>query len=293
MNYELFNDKLTVGFTELGGTLTSIEGRDGIEYLWQGDKQYWSGQSPVLFPICGSIRDDKAVVGNNKIMQMPRHGIVRKRPFKMTHLQDDSISFSLDSDTEMLNQFPFPFQLTTEYRLNGNIIEVIYHIRNHGTEIMPFQIGGHPGFNCPLDPNENFSDYYLKFETEETCSTPVPVTATGMIDQEHRSVILDHTDILPLDHSLFSQDAIILDDLESRKVSLLSKKTGRGIEMEFQDFPYLILWSTANKGPFIALEPWSGLSTCSDEDNIFEKKRNIQFAEPGEEKDYSYKIKVV
>ena len=28
--------------------------------------------------------------------------------------------------------------------------------------------------------------------------------------------------------------------------------------------------------PFIALEPWTGLSTCSDEGDVFEEKRNIQ-----------------
>ena len=26
-------------------------------YLWQGDPEYWSGQAPVLFPICGSVRN--------------------------------------------------------------------------------------------------------------------------------------------------------------------------------------------------------------------------------------------
>lgn len=42
--------------------------------------------------------------------------------------------------------------------------------------------------------------------------------------------------------------------------------------LEFEQFPYLILWSSTNNGPFIALEPWTGLSTCSDEGDVFEKK---------------------
>lgn len=46
--------------------------------LKAGDAAYWSGQAPVLFPICGSIRGDKAVTLDGKELAMPRHGIVRK-----------------------------------------------------------------------------------------------------------------------------------------------------------------------------------------------------------------------
>ena len=54
-----------------------------------------------------------------------------------------------------------------------------------------------------------------------------------------------------------------------------------------------MLWSTANKGPFIALEPWIGLSTCSDESDRFEEKRNLQMAKPGENKEYQFDICVL
>ena len=57
MVIELENDELTVQFKQLGGALSSIKDKDGVEYLWQGDTTYWSGQAPVLFPICGSLRN--------------------------------------------------------------------------------------------------------------------------------------------------------------------------------------------------------------------------------------------
>ena len=63
MEYILNNEQLTVTFTTKGGTISSIEDSQGIEYLWQGDAAYWSGQAPVLFPICGGLRDDKALIG--------------------------------------------------------------------------------------------------------------------------------------------------------------------------------------------------------------------------------------
>ena len=53
----LKSDHLDVEFQTLGGALSSIKDKEGVEYLWQGDPTYWSGQAPVLFPICGSVRN--------------------------------------------------------------------------------------------------------------------------------------------------------------------------------------------------------------------------------------------
>ena len=33
---------------------------------------------------------------------------------------------------------------------------------------MPYCLGAHPGFLCPLNPGERFEDYRLEFEYEET-----------------------------------------------------------------------------------------------------------------------------
>ena len=72
----------------------------------------------------------------------------------------------------------------------------------------------------------------------------------------------------------------------------MQQKHDKGIRLDFQDFPYLILWSSANNGPFIALEPWTGLSTCSDEGDVFEEKGNIQKAAPGNRRTYSFGITI-
>lgn len=66
MVIELKNEKVTVQFKEFGGALSSIKDQDGIEYLWQGNPAYWSSQAPVLFPICGSLRNDKGIYTSKK-----------------------------------------------------------------------------------------------------------------------------------------------------------------------------------------------------------------------------------
>ena len=85
---------------------------------------------------------------------------------------------------------------------------------------------------------------------------------------EHRSLYLEDSDTVELNHEMFEIDAVIFDELKSRKLKLVSKKSGKGIEMEYKDFLYLILWSSANHGNFVAIEPWTGLSTCSDEGDL-------------------------
>ena len=39
-----------------------------------------------------------------------------------------------------------------------------YEVTNEGTEDMPFFVGGHPGFKCPLDEGESYDDYELRFD---------------------------------------------------------------------------------------------------------------------------------
>lgn len=293
MEYVLKNEELEVHFQSFGGALSSIKDKDGVEFLWQGDKQYWSGQAPVLFPICGSIRGDHAVTQSGKELTMPRHGIVRKKEFECVEQKEDSITFAIESNEEMLQQYPYPFRLEIQYTLEGKKIRTEYHIYNKGTETMPFQIGGHPGFNCPLMEGENYEDYKIEFAQNEECDVPTPVTETGLIDTANRTPFLKDQKDLSLSHELFAVDAVILDKLKSRSVKLVTEKHNKGIQLDFADFPYLILWSTANNGPFVAMEPWVGLSTCSDEGDVFEEKRNIQKVEAGEMKEYHFDITVL
>ncbi|MGC6174734.1 aldose 1-epimerase family protein [Lacrimispora sp. 38-1] len=293
MKYSLKNDRLEVGFTSLGGALTSIKNEEGAEYLWQGDPEYWSGQAPVLFPICGSLRDNRAATNGGKEIRMPRHGIVRKEEFKLESEKEDSICFSISENEEMLGKYPYPFTLSIEYRLEESSIHVTYGIKNTGTEDMPFFIGGHPAFRCPLLQTEDYGDYQVIFDEKEEKTAPTPDLKTGLVDMGHRKEILFDGTVLPLAHSLFYEDGIIFDRLKSKKVTLCHRENGHGVELEMGSFPYLVIWSAANDGPFLALEPWTGLSTCSDENDVFEEKRNAAIVKPGEEKRLSYIITIL
>ena len=98
---------------------------------------------------------------------------------------------------------------------------------------------------------------------------------------------------MDLNYDLFSYDAVTLDELESRKVALRSRKHDKGLRLDFKEFPNLIVWSTLNKGPFIALEPWSGLSTSLEEGDRLEEKKDVRILEPGQVDHIGFDIEIL
>ena len=285
MVIEVKSDQLTVQFKTLGGALSSIKDRDGIEYLWQGDATYWSGQAPVLFPICGSLREDTAFYshadGTETKGSIPRHGLVRKNEFELVDQTENSVTFAIEDDENTYQNYPYHFRLEITYLVTGKTVRTQYKIFNKETsKVMPYFIGGHPGFNCPLLDDEAYEDYYLEFEKEETCSVSRPFPETGLLDFQDRSPWLVSQKEVDLSYDLFSVDAVTLDELQSKSIALRSRKHEKGLKVNFQEFPNLIIWSTLNKGPFITFEPWSGLSTSLEEGNHLEDKKNVRLLEP-------------
>lgn len=295
---ELKSDQLQVQFQTFGGALSSIKDKDGVEYLWQGDPTYWSGQAPVLFPICGSVRNDTVVYeyedGSIKKGIIPRHGLVRKKEFDLVEQTDNSVSFAIEDTEEMYENYPYHFRLEITYIVTGKTIRTQYKIYNKESDkSMPYFIGGHPGFNCPLLDDEVYEDYYLEFEKPETCTVPKPFPESGMLDFKDRSSWLNNQKEIDLNYDFFSYDAVTLDELESRTVALRSRKHDKGLKLHFKEFPNLIVWSTLNKGPFIALEPWSGLSTSIEEGDRLEDKKDVKILKAGRFEQLGFDIEIL
>lgn len=273
----------------LGAELTSLKDSGGTQYLWQGDPAYWSGQSPVLFPIVGSIRDKKAVAGGGKACSMERHGVVRKMEFRLLESTENSATFSVCSNEETRRRFPYDFELQVKYTLREKTLTMAFTVINQDTAPMPFFVGGHPAFNCPLLPGEAFEDYAVEFAQKEYANCPRPLK-NGLTDVEHRTLILNNSKTFPLDRTWFSYDCQIFDQLKSRSAKLYNPKTGRGVRVDFPGFEYLVVWSSKNGGDFVALEPWTGLPTCTDEDDVLEHKRGVKILAPNASQMLSFDV---
>ena len=289
MDVIISDEKLVVGLSEKGGSLTSLKLGD-TEYLWQPDAAVWSGQAPICFPICGGLRDGRAVTASDKKVGLARHGFARKSEFQLVASDETGATYRLESNDETLAQYPFAFRLDASYKVAGGKLTVTYAVTNAGDKDMPFFIGGHPGFRCPIDEGESYDDYLIRFEKPETSTLCRAVPDTGLIDMEDREESpTAGTDELPLSHGLFDFAEKVYDVLESRSATLTNRAGTRGVKLAFEGFDYLIVWSKP-AGDFVAIEPWAGLSTCSDEDDVLEHKRGCIVAAPGQTVERSFTI---
>ncbi len=287
MQYTIKSSSCTVKLGLDGAMLNSIK-MGGTEYLWQSDERYWKGQAPVCFPIVGVLKDGTANAFGKKT-SMKRHGVARINEFSVSEQLPNSITFVQKSNQNTKKEFPFDYELKIKYTVVNNTVTTEYTVTNTGKEKLPFTIGGHPAFNCPLTDDEKFEDYSVKFDKKINHPCLRPDIHSGLIDISKRYDVVTDSDEIKMDHNLFVDDAMVFDGIETKETTLVGKNN-KGVKLEYQDFANLLIWSSANGGNFVALEPWTGISTCSDENEIFENKRGMTILEKGETTSLKFKI---
>lgn len=292
MVYELKNGKFTARVDSLGAQLVSLKGMDGFEYLWVGDPAYWREHAPVLFPIVGALREGKTKIGG-EWFHMTQHGFAKKTEFTLKEQTGDKLSLRLASDFETKKLYPFEFALTVTYTLTESGIETAFSVENLGDKVLPFVIGGHPGFNIPVNEDAAFEDYTIQFEQPETQKCPTIEMDTSLINYGKSAFELRNEAEIPLKHSLFYSDALVFDQLNSHRVRIVNKATGRGVEMDFSAFPMLGIWSARNDGPYVCLEPWTGCATLTTENDEYEQKKGMAFLPDGGTADYSFSVRIL
>lgn len=271
--------RVTAAVDSAGAQLMSLT-FDGGEYLWQRDERFWPRCAPVLFPIVGSIRNDRASSKEGEVA-LARHGLARGLEHTVVERGDDFLTYELASSDETRSAFPFDFRLNMTYRIVGDALEQEFLVTNTGQVTLPFVVGGHPAFNVPVPADDaGFDAYRLQFAQSWTYASPTINTESGLIDWQRRFALLEDSDTLPLTHELFDVDTLIFEDVPDRTVSLVGP-AGHGMRVDFDGFDYLGVWS-APGAPFVALEPWCGTATRTDEDDVFEHKQGMIFLEPGE-----------
>ena len=257
MIYSIFNDALSVRVDSFGAQLRSVLSKDGTEYLWQGDVRYWPDSSPVLFPYIARLYNNSYSYCG-EVYNMSIHGFAAQCEFVTESQRSDSITMLLRENGETLSCYPFRFELRITYSLSGNSLRVKYRVNNRDERLMPFALGGHPGFNVPFAPMTEFEDYYLRFEDD--CS-PLRIGFTDelFLSGEDRPYQLENGNTIRLSHELFDEDAIILRGV-SKSVTLGCDKTEKSLTISFPGFDYFGIWhAPGTDAPYVCLEPWTSL----------------------------------
>ncbi len=263
MNKTLKNKFFAAEISSTGAELVSFKKlADGCEYIWNGDKNFWASHSPVLFPIVCALNNGKMKV-DGKVYPMGNHGFAKKMEFELVEETDFKAVYKLNYNPETLKMYPFQFNLFITYTLTDNQIRVEYRVENLDDQTMYFQIGTHPGFNCPLDGKTNFSDYFIQFESDETLERFYMNSANVVISGKSAPVALENNRVLHLNHEMFYEGAMVFRNIHSKKVTLQSSKTDKKVVLSYDGLPYMGIWQAKN-APFICMEPWHGIADTDD-----------------------------
>jgi hypothetical protein len=136
-----------------------------------------------------------------------------------------------------------------------------YKVTNKSDKEMPFCIGGHPGFNCPIFEGEKFEDYSLVFDNAEgAVAHNCDLDAGGYMSPDMPELDYIKDGKMDLIYDRFDFDAVVVENLPVKKVNLVNRNTGHGVRFEFDSYDAIGFWTPIKMGsPFICLEPWNGI----------------------------------
>ncbi len=244
----LKNESVTVSVCERGAELKSFT-HHGTEYIWQGYADVWGASCPLMFPVCGGLKDGKYRF-EGKEYSMGKHGYGRTKTFSVESADAASAVFLLTEDEESLALYPFRYELRVKYTLEGTCLRITYDVKNTSAGTMYFSIGSHEGYATP----EGIEDYDVIFEKEETLNARLTV---GDILGNQYVPLLKNGTVLPMYDKFFTVDALVFQNLNSRAVTLKNRRTGRAVKVDFPETDNLVLWHKHSAG-FLCIEPWNG-----------------------------------
>jgi galactose mutarotase-like enzyme len=106
---------------------------------------------------------------------------------------------------------------------------------------MPFNFGLHPAFNCPIEPEKDFFDYHIEFNTPETFRWKVTE--------------LNNETVLPLNKDALAETVIITDPkstVSTLTVGNLSRGRRSDSEISLGGWTHAVTVSTSQQASTIA-----------------------------------------
>lgn len=285
MEVTLKNGNASAKIARHGAELKSLV-IGGRELMWSGDPAFWPNTAPVMFPMIGTLKDNKTLI-LGKEYSLPKHGFSRDLEHSPEEIAENTVLFSLEQSDYTKKFYPFDFRFTTRYTLRPDGITVTHTVKNNDSADMPYCIGGHPAFAF----SGALSEHRIVFPQKENAAVPIYNLDVHLFEDDNRITLLENSDVLPLNHEMFYKDVLYFDKIKSRSASFVDKD-GHGVRVDFPDFTSLALWQAKN-APFLCVEPFCGSADFSDCTGVFAEKRGIEILKPNEEKNYTFSFTAI
>lgn len=303
MKYIIENEKIKAEIDSFGAELKSVKSKiDDREYMWNADKKYWARTSPVLFPFVGGLKNKEFIV-DGKHYPMGQHGFARDTEFELLSQDDKAIFFVLKSNESTLDKYPFDFILKIGYELIGNAVKVIWEVENPADSVLPFSIGAHPAFFCPVDGDNDKTGYKLSFgrfkedlgntllntviDVDAECEPVTEIHHHG--NSSETGLALTEDIVLPtidgrveITDGFFDRCTYMIEGNQANSVGIVDKNGKEYVTMIF-DTPLFAIWSPEGKNaPFVCIEPWYGRCDHEDFEGELDKREYTNFVKSGE-----------
>ena len=287
MNYEIKSNTLTVTVSDKGAELRSVKGADGHEYIWCADERYWRDSAPVLFPICGRILDNK-YTADGKEYAMKSHGFAKKCVFEVVEKSESGVKMRLVPNEVTRAEYPFDFELTANFTVKDNILEVSFTVKNTGDAILPYMLGWHPGFT--LEGDGAIGNFALDFEGKDSL-TWYPLQNGPFVRPYGEEYAIENQRYALNEEEIYANDTMIFVGTGD-KTRLSSPEAKHSLDFSWsKNLPYFCIWKDDNsEARFICLEPWSNVPSGGDAPENFDTRKMSRLG-TGESETYSYNVK--
>ena len=282
MFIKIENEYLQAEINDFGAELHSLVLEEtGKEYVWCGDKNIWSGQSPILFPAIGKMLDSSYILDGKKY-EMSKHGFARNNKFEVTRQEKNLAEFTLRENDDTLKMYPFSFELIITFKVVKKSLFVTHTVRNKNSSTMYFSLGCHPALNI------NIGDKVV-FEKEENLNT-LRIDADGII-YEVGEKILDNTSDIEITNDIFNSDALIFQNPISKGATL--KNDDKDIlRFNWGNIPYLGIWAKPG-APYVCIEPWHGICDSYESKKDIKEKDGINSLDKNCEFSYTWSVEIL
>jgi galactose mutarotase-like enzyme len=269
-----------------GAELVRLRDEAGHDLLWDGNPAFWTGRSPLLFPVVGRLNGDRARIDGAEY-SLKQHGFARTSAFEVVEAIGTMCRLRLDAGDVTRALYPFEFRLDVTYRVAGVALTVTASVLNAGPGPMPVSFGFHPAFRWPLPYGGAREAHEIRFERPEP--GPTRLLSDGLLGPYADGTPVEG-DRLRLRDALFDAGALVFDRMASRRVAY-GVPGRRSIEVAFAGMPHLGIWTKPGAG-FVCIERWQGHADPVGYEGELSEKPGIVLVGRGEVRSFSMGIAV-
>lgn len=215
------------------------------------------GGIPILFPICGNLPDNVYTYRGQQY-RLRQHGFARDLPWEVIDQANQdaaSLTLRLTSNEQTRQGYPFEFQLTFTYQLQGHSLLLQQRYLNCSDQPMPFSTGLHPYFSVADKTQLQFEIPAVQFQDQQN-QTLHPFTGNFDFERDEIDVAF---------RQLAQQSAHVTDRQRQLRLTVEYDAT----------YSTLVFWTVKGKD-YYCLEPWSAPR------NALNTGENLVQLQPGE-----------